>query len=97
MEIKATYTNKELLDIQPDQMRNYIRNREQANYWVELTTKDYPINRPKKDKDGNIIGKVEKRLTFEGARLRYFKRFYKVEKEPRPFEKEALSIQSMFA
>ncbi len=92
MEVKTTFTWREIIRIQKNEIGTFIENREQADFWFELTTKDFPIERMKKDGSGP----VEKRLTFAAARKRYFEKFFDIVKEEREMEKEALNIVQNF-
>lgn len=91
---KELITRKEVAIIKVKDMRDYIKNREQALRWIELTHNLFEFD--VEFENGAKI-KVSKHLIFEVARKRFFDEFYDVRTtEPRPMEEAAEEILRMF-
>ena len=90
---KEFITRKEVAIIKEADMRDYIKTKEQALRWVELTHNLYEFE---VEFANGAKTTVSKRLIFEVARKRFFDEFYTVGAQPRPMEELADEILREF-
>ena len=98
----TTITMKEIRSIKNSaDMINYISSKEQAEYWFDLVTKKHVIPKASRTTKDGTKNDVNRKLTFEVARKRYFDKFYRIVEESsdkrQSLESDAAAILAMFA